>query len=164
MRDEDLKNLPQSIEPWRVKEMLGQLGITDWNNVRRMVVLPRSIQVDVFATDEKGKFLVVAEDGTREAAQHHISIPLVGSWEKPDEATQACGSHSPEGDEVCELPEAHYFCRSGGVSWPWTRPEQDALPCPAYLTLGPDIRSNCERGEGHPDEHASHVGGVLQRW
>lgn len=84
MRDEDLKNLPQSIEAWRVKEMLEQLGIREWGNVRRMVVLPRSIQVDVLATDADGRrYLVTDEDGRQQAAEHHVTIVLQEPWEKP---------------------------------------------------------------------------------
>lgn len=54
MRDEDLKNLPQSIEGWRVAEMFKQLGISDYKNVMELTVEPREIRARVLATDERG--------------------------------------------------------------------------------------------------------------
>lgn len=98
VRDEDLKNLPQTVEAWKVREMLEQLGFGDqWKDVRRTVILPRSIHVDVLATDETGhRYWVDAEDGTQQVAEHKISIPFVGSWEKPTDVvaepkTAYCG-------------------------------------------------------------------------
>jgi len=85
MRDEDLKNLPLSIEAWRVREMLEQLGFgPEWKNVRETRFLPREIQVDVYATTEKGlRYAVDDADGKPVAAMHHISIPYAGEWDKP---------------------------------------------------------------------------------
>ena len=102
MRDEDLKNLPQSIEGWRIAELLSGIGITRYNNVREILIEPRRIQVTVYATDENGRRYVeyrpedveVSDLGEKApgllpgrsvpmAAEHVISLPFVGSWEKP---------------------------------------------------------------------------------
>lgn len=82
MRDEDLKNLPNRIEGWQVAEMLRVLGITEYYNVHEVLIEPRKISVEVYATDESGQRY--AED--KEAAIHKISIPFGGSFTKPTDA------------------------------------------------------------------------------
>lgn len=96
MRDEDLKNLPQSIEGWRIAELLSALGITEHRNVREMHVYPTEVQVTVLATGEDGRRLwreiprdievtdlsdaepsYVAAHPDREPMVHEISIPIV---------------------------------------------------------------------------------------
>jgi hypothetical protein len=85
MRDEDLKNLPQSIERWKVAELLAGLGVADHRNVQELRFEPRRIYVRVLATNEKGRHYA---DGAS-AAVHEISIPFVGEWTNPHEQCDA---------------------------------------------------------------------------
>jgi hypothetical protein len=101
MRDEDLKNLPQTIERWRFAEMLEALGFGKdaQNNIRDMSVDREGVHAVVYATDADGKryFKHTVEqvevtgpgdtepvmiDGrtVSEPALHEISIPFVGEW------------------------------------------------------------------------------------
>ena len=112
MRDDELSRVPKSIEPWRVMEFLRELGITP-EDVYETTIGVREVTVRMYATDEKGRWFR-GEDGS--AAEHVVSVAYSGPRKKPE--PQACGHVSPEGGEVCELPEAHYFHRNGGTSWP----------------------------------------------
>lgn len=89
MRDEDLKNLPQTIAGWQVAEMLKTIGITEYRNVREVLIETRRIQVTVLATGERGQ---------RYFAEHVISIPFVGPWEKPVDVAMP---HDGVTAEVC---------------------------------------------------------------
>lgn len=96
MRDEDLRNLPQSVERWRFRQMLEMLGFgTEQDNLRGFAVSYSGIHAVVYATDEKGlKYMTGTEEEPMrpvEAATHEIAIPFVGSWEKPINAD----SHGP---------------------------------------------------------------------
>lgn len=104
MRDEDLKNLPQSIERWRFAELMHALGFGEGfqDNLRDLEVDYTGIHAVVYATDAEGrKYLAerpeaipvqdlgekeptfVTGSSGREAVTHEISIPFVGRWEKP---------------------------------------------------------------------------------
>lgn len=209
MRDEELAKVPESIEAWKIREFLEGLGITH-KNAFDLHVGARAVELSVWASDEKGMRYAGVDGKT--AAQHRISIPLVGSWEKPADlgigilcqawrhtheaegaakyrmscdrfdghtgdhnftrnvgrVPETCSSRKYDWPEntspVCERPLGHEGeHRTGTVVWSEVDPKDDE-PCPAYLTLGPDDRSNCERAAGHAEDHASHVGGTLQRW
>lgn len=97
MRDEDLKNLPQSIEGWRVREFLDSLGIKH-TDTRRLEIGPTSVEIEVYATDEHGHRMREEVDidvtdlsqekpdtikGYGDARVHRITLPLTQVWEKP---------------------------------------------------------------------------------
>lgn len=117
MRDEDLKNLPQSIEGWRVREFLEGLGIkhTDAFETKFGV---RAVEIRMYASGPDGRRFP-AEDGSG-AAQQHITIPIVQVWTNPaNEPGQSTLPDSPRcwsrlsGSDVqiqCELAAHH---RSG---------------------------------------------------
>lgn len=103
MREQDLNGIPESIEAWKVGELLEGLGFKpgSYKSVAEIVIGPRSVVVQAYATNEKGqKYFAKSEDvevtdlsqkdpsyvaGRSEAAMHMISIPFVGGWEKPNE-------------------------------------------------------------------------------
>lgn len=170
MRDEDLKNLPQSIEAWKIKEMLEALGITDWTNVAEMHVYPREVQVTVYATDADGrKYFAetptqievtdltesepsyVAERPDRKPAIHEISIPVVGPWEKPAEEVD------PDPKDLSLEDREQMQADIVQSSLP------KASRCWSHLT-GADSRVQCEFDVHHRSEHAATVNGVLHKW
>lgn len=126
MRDDELSRVPKSIEPWRVMEFLRDLGITP-EDVYETTIGVRQITVRVWATNAEGRRFLGQDD---EVARHEVSVAYDGPWEKPKpvggEELRPCGHVSPEGGEVCELPEAHYFHRNGGTSWPHREGDQTA--------------------------------------
>jgi len=106
MRDEDLKNLPQSIERWKFLELLEGLGFgpEGHKDLRGFVVSTDAVRAVVYATDENGHRMLtrrmdeipVTEMGKEdaefvegeflpEAMMHEICIPFVGKWKRPDE-------------------------------------------------------------------------------
>jgi hypothetical protein len=99
VRDEDLKNVPQQIEAWKVREFLDGIGIKH-TDVRRLVIEPQSVEVEVYATDDQGRRVRESVDidvldlsGDHSAVQgfggpkmHQIVIPLTQVWDKPTKA------------------------------------------------------------------------------
>lgn len=116
MRDEDLKNLPQSIEGWRIKELLDGIGIKH-TDTRRIKIMPWHVEVEVYATDEAGRRIRETVDidvqdlasaepqtvrGFGDAKMHRITIPIDQVWDKPAEpAHDLCG----------------YWKKLGGYRW-----------------------------------------------
>lgn len=146
MRDEDLKNLPQSIEGWRVREFLDSLGIKH-TDVKRMEIDWQAVTAEVYATDANGRRVREVSEidaldlsGEHSTVQglggpkmHQIVIPLVQVWDIPINRVQ----HGPG----------------------WCGSTYSA----AFGTLV------CERPKGHPDLgieglHAAHWDGQLQKW
>jgi hypothetical protein len=80
MRDEDLKNLPQSIEGWKVREFLEGLGIKH-TDVFETTFGVRAVEIRMYASGPDGRRFP-AEDGSG-AAQQHITIPYVGGQTNP---------------------------------------------------------------------------------
>ena len=118
MRDEDLKNLPQSIDRWRFAELMHSLGFGPGfqNNLREMSVDYTGVHAVIYATDESGhKYMAHSPEAIEvtdlsekdptyvtgssgpEAAVHEISIPFVGDWEKPDNGGKYAAVTTPEG-------------------------------------------------------------------
>lgn len=102
MRTEDLSGVPESIEAWRVGEMLEELGFkpVSYKSVAEIRIEPRQVVVTAYATDENGRRFMVDADqievtdlGSKDpayvpgsggtAAVHVVAIPLVGGWEPP---------------------------------------------------------------------------------
>lgn len=93
MRDEDLKKLPQSIEASKIVEFLDSLGIKH-TEVYETVIGVRAVVIRMYATDENGRRFV-GEGG--KAAEHLLTIPYVGSWEKPDNGGKYAAITTPKG-------------------------------------------------------------------
>lgn len=101
MRSEDLSGIPESIEAWRVGELLEGLGFKpgSYKDVAEILIEPRGVVVRVYATNAEGRRYQVEGEmvevtglgekdpsyvhGPTQAAMHMISIPFVGGWEKP---------------------------------------------------------------------------------
>lgn len=105
MMDDELTRVPKSVEPWRVVEFLRELGITP-EDVCETTIGIRQVVVWMYATDEAGH-RYAGEDG-KSAAEHVVSIPMVGSWKKPSEP-EDCPAWVRRGDErvQCALPMGH---------------------------------------------------------
>lgn len=164
MRDEDLKNLPQQIEGWKIKELLTAIGITEHTHVREMHVYPTEVQVTVLATDADGRKLwrevprdievtdlndaepsYVAGRPDREPMVHEISIPVSQVWTKP--------SAEPDPDLQASMPDL------------WRQRCQSVLQ-------DADGKLQCERPAEHgsalylgePTVHAARRNDVLHKW
>ena len=112
MRDEDLKNLPQSIERWRFAQMLKELGFGDGaqDDLAKFWVDPRGVHAVVYAKDENGRrFRAGTEDDPMRAvraAVHEISIPLSGRWTRPEDDGRC--THEQQGTKTrCVLESGH---------------------------------------------------------
>lgn len=106
MRSEDLSGIPESIERWKVGELLEGLGFEhgSYKNMQEVRIEDRKIYVRVLATDENGRRYLEGN----EAAVHEISIPFVGGWEKPDPISRCAAVLAPDSWALnCERGPAH---------------------------------------------------------
>lgn len=136
MRDEDLKNVPQQIEGWRVREFLDGIGIKH-TDVRRMVIDHQSVEIEVYATDAEGRRFreevdIDVLDLSSEKPQtvkgfggpkmHQIVVPLIQVWERPRPAEGVaparCTATEQGRDLPCERPAGHAgHHMNGGTVW-----------------------------------------------
>lgn len=146
MRSEDLSGIPESIERWKVGELLEGLGFKpgSYVNVAEIVIGARGATIKAYATDDNGRRYLVEDElvpvqdlGDKEptyvrgsgtyAAMHEISIPFVGSWEKAGR----CDSRHRSGIR-CHHDAGHEGLHQlGSVSWdkPWpVGPDGKLLP------------------------------------
>lgn len=160
MRSEDLSGIPESIEAWKVGELLEGLGFKpgSYVNVAEILIEPRSVTVHAYATNEEGKrYLADAETYTdpktrSEPAMHEISIPFVGGWEKPATAGPAegdCGAFSASsiGRTWCVRAAGHADEHEDQDGYRWVTTAGKRCD-----SRGPDgIR--CHLDEGHSSQH-----------
>lgn len=130
MRSEDLSGIPESIEAWRVGELLEGLGFKpgSYKDVAEILIEPRGAVVKVYATNAEGRRYQVEGEmvevtdlgekdpsyvhGPTRAAMHEISIPFVGGWEKPitkpNYDAPRCASSTPRRDGIrCQHDAGH---------------------------------------------------------
>lgn len=165
MRSEDLSGIPESIEAWRVGELLEGLGFKpgSYVSVFEILIEPRSIKVKAYATNEEGKRYVVEGDeievtdlgekdpsyvtGPAQPAVHTISIPFVGGWEKPEER---CDSRGRDGIR-CQHDAGHDGRHQlGSVYWASKSDEplhSYVFPCPREPKCGEPTKHHHYRDE-----------------
>lgn len=165
MRDEDLNNLPQSIERWRFAEMLEALGFGEGaqNNLFGFWVDREGVHARVYATGEDGRKYRAAVDpddpmSVPEPASHEISIPLVGDWDRP-----RCGFPANPGASSsprCTRKPDHLGLHSwaGGLD-----SDEGTFIGTRCEVVGPD-GLRCSLGKAHRELHAASEGGFLHKW
>lgn len=174
MRSEDLSGIPESIERWKVGELLEGLGFKpgSYKNVAEILIEPRSVTVHAYATNAEGKrYLADAETYTdpktrSEPAMHEISVPFVGDWEKPATAVETvdepytpstwkeverCGSRHGGAGIRCHHERGHEGDHQlGSVCWAAAVPEP--IRCPGRSESLDGSSASCELMRGHADD------------
>jgi hypothetical protein len=75
MRDKDLEGIPQSITTPARDKLLAELGLVQLNHIRSVSFHPRSIELEVIATDDEGGYIAEGD----ELRVHTIVIPIVAA-------------------------------------------------------------------------------------
>lgn len=108
MRDEDLKNLPQTISREKLFDALALLGFgpEQWKDISHIDIGPQSVAITAYWVDENGRRTSRPFSDTQLAVpEFTVTIPLLGEMERPAASSRVVGQ------QLCGVEHEFDFVR-----------------------------------------------------